>query len=1567
MFRCQTIALVALILFGRLDSSPGAESGRKVLRGHVPAAGSQFTPKGRLPGTDELPLAIGVPLRDPAGLDQFLADVYSPASAHYRHFLTPEEFAARFSATEADYAAVRNFALAKGFKITGEHSNRQVLDVAGSVANIEQAFQIKLNRYDHPDEPREFFAPDAEPTVDSALPILHVSGLDNFSRPRPNSRIERAVAIPGAVPNAGSGTSGSYMGGDFRAAYVPGVSLTGTGQNVALLQFDGYVSNDIAAYISQAGLTGYPISITNVPVNGGVSIPGAGNGEVCLDIEMVIAMAPGVSKIYVYEAPNGSTAWSTILSRIANDNLAKQISCSWGGGASDPAVDGIFKQMAAQGQSFFCASGDYDAYTTSIPFLLDNTNITLVGGTVLSTASAGGAYVSETVWNDRTVNPNGGNWGSSGGVSPTYAIPNWQQGISMTANLGSTARRNLPDVALTGKNVFIIADTNKQEIASGTSCAAPLWAGFMALVNQQAASIGNPPAGFINPAIYAIGKGLNPNFGYATCFHDIMTGDNSWSGSSGNYPAVAGFDLCTGWGTPNGQTLINALAGTADSLGVAPAIGFSSSGLAGGPFSPASQIFTLTNSDVASFDWSVINTSAWLNVSSSSGTLAPAGQTTVIISLNSVANGFAPGNYTATVGFSNQTSGVLQSRQFTIQIIDSLLLLTTNGFTAAGAVGGPFNPGSQAVVFTNLSASAVAWSLINTSAWLSVSASSGTLGGNSSVSVTVATNASMATLSSNIYTATLVLSNQSSHLTQSLLFSIAVGQNIVQNGGFETGDFTRWALSGGSSSFAVSSSTSYVHSGAYGLKATANSLGYITQNLPTVPGQTYQLSFWFLVSSTRTGQSFQANWNGSTVYSTTAPPTTWNNQKFIVTATSTNTPLQFGLNSASSFSRSFALDDISVTPVNLPAIPQPPISQTGLAGGNVTFTAAAAGTPPLAYQWRTNGINLANGSGVSGATTNVLNLTGITPANSGNYTLVVTNAYGSITSSVATLTVVLPPTITASSISNRTSECGVNTNIFSITAAGTSPLSIQWNLDGSPVTDATNSSFGLTNLTSSSHAVAVTVNNLYGSATSNAVLNVVDTRSPVITLNSTNPFYIELGGVYTEPGAAAYDLCAGLMAVNIAGPVNTGAISTNTVTYTATDGSGNTNTATRTVMVRDTTPPVILWSFTNLVVAADTNCSAVMPDVTGTNFVNATDLSGVLTITQSPTNNAILQLGTNAVVITVADGSGNKTYSTNRVIVRDQTPPVIVLNGFNPLTNELGAAFVDPGVSASDTCTGLALLTTNGTVNVNALGTNLLTYTAVDGSGNTNTAMRMVIVRDTTPPTILWSFTNLVVAADTNCSAVMPDVTGTNCIRAVDFSGALTIFQSPTNAAVLSLGTNPVVIIINDASGNAAYSTNRIVVRDQTPPVITLNGSNPLYLDLGSTFTDPGATAVDTCAGVVPVSVSGTVNTNTAGTNQLSYTANDGSGNTNMASRTVIVRDPVPIISGVVLAGNGGVTLQLGGTPGRQYILEITGELYPATWLPAATNTLDASGTWQFTDLQATNFMLRFYRLKRAP
>ena len=296
----------------------------------LPSIVTRLAPTGQLPATTNLPLAIGLPLRNEAALDEFLSQLYDPGSTNYHRYLTPAEFTARFGPTEAEYAAVKNFAVTNGFIITGTHPNRVVLDVQASAANIERAFQVTLRTYRHPRETRNFFAPDAEPSVDAALPMLSISGLDNYSLRRPMNVVRPLTAAANAEPHSGSASGGDYIGDDFRAAYVPGTTLTGSGQSVALLQFDGYYSNDIAAYISRAGLTGYPIVLTNVPVNGGVSTPGSGNIEVCLDIEMVISMAPGVSKILVYEGPNGGTFWSTILSKIANDNLAKQIGCSWG-------------------------------------------------------------------------------------------------------------------------------------------------------------------------------------------------------------------------------------------------------------------------------------------------------------------------------------------------------------------------------------------------------------------------------------------------------------------------------------------------------------------------------------------------------------------------------------------------------------------------------------------------------------------------------------------------------------------------------------------------------------------------------------------------------------------------------------------------------------------------------------------------------------------------------------------------------------------------------------------------------------------------------------------------------------------------------------------------------------------------------------------------------------------------------------------------------------------------------------------------------------------------------------
>jgi subtilase family serine protease len=493
-------------------------------------------------------------------LTKLLQRIYNPASPDYHHYLTLEQFTKMFGPTEQDYQEVVTFAKTHGLTVTGTHPNRILLDVDGSTTDIEKAFNVTMRVYQHPTEARTFYAPDVEPSPDLAVPVLRISGLNNYSLPRPHFQASPITDITNAASNSGAGPSGTYMGNDFRKAYVPDSSLTGSGQVVGLLEFDGYTASDITYYESQTGLPN--ITLANVLLDGfsGHSTGNGGEIEVSLDIEVAISMAPGLPEVIVYEAgPSGN--WHDILNRMATDNLAKQLSCSWysAGQGADPVSDQIFQQMAAQGQSFFNASGDRDAYTGLINFPGDTNYITQVGGTTLTTSGPGGTWVLETVWNDGDGN------GSGGGISTYYSIPSWQKDINMTTNHGSTTMRNTPDVAMTAYNVYVRADGLNYK-AEGTSCAAPLWAGFTALVNQQTAAGGRPTIGFINPTVYAIGSGTN----YTSCFHDITEGNNTSPSSPNKFYAVAGYDLCTGWGTPAGQNLINALVG--------PSCGFTLSG-----------------------------------------------------------------------------------------------------------------------------------------------------------------------------------------------------------------------------------------------------------------------------------------------------------------------------------------------------------------------------------------------------------------------------------------------------------------------------------------------------------------------------------------------------------------------------------------------------------------------------------------------------------------------------------------------------------------------------------------------------------------------------------------------------------------------------------------------------------------------------------------------------------------------------------------------------------------------------------------------------------------------------
>jgi subtilase family serine protease len=556
----------------------------KTLHGHVPSVVSHLARQGAVSATNNLHLAIGLELRDQAALDEMVKEVTDPASPDYQHYLTPGEFVQRFAPTEADYQAVIDFAKANGLKVTATHANRMLVEVEGEAAKVQRAFNVNLHTYRHPTENRSFFAPDGEPSVPSNLAILDVSGLNNYSRPhthlhvRPNATNAPTVNPTAKESKAGSGPFGNYMGNDFRAAYVPGATLnytapdapyTGSGQKVALVQFDGYFANDIATYESINGLPN--VALTNILLNGFSGFPTffGGEVEVSLDIEMVISMAPEISQILVYEGDPFNFFPNTVLNQIAVDDAASQVSCSWGWtGGPNATSDQIFKEMILQGQTFYNASGDSDAF---LPGQVDNPGftgfpssdpyITQVGATTLTTAGPVGPYILESVWNwGNEFGPGFDGIGSCGGISSYYTIPSWQTNVDMTFNGGSTTHRNIPDVAMVGDNVLVIADGGVFYYGvGGTSCAAPLWAGYTALINQQRAKVGfGTSVGFINPTLYYLAT--IPN--YTNVFHDVIIGNNTWSLSPSNFIAVANYDLCTGLGTPNGTNLINALAST---------------------------------------------------------------------------------------------------------------------------------------------------------------------------------------------------------------------------------------------------------------------------------------------------------------------------------------------------------------------------------------------------------------------------------------------------------------------------------------------------------------------------------------------------------------------------------------------------------------------------------------------------------------------------------------------------------------------------------------------------------------------------------------------------------------------------------------------------------------------------------------------------------------------------------------------------------------------------------------------------------------------------------------------
>jgi subtilase family serine protease len=638
---------------------------------------------GPVSPTQTMRLTFVLPLRNRAALENFLKELYDPSSPSYRQYLSVEEFTAKYGPTQEDYDAVVRFAEANGLTVVGTSRNRVNVDVTGSIANIEKALHLTMRLYMHPTENRTFYAPDREPTPNLPFQLWHIAGLDNFSIPHPAGLHHTNLAVSSNA-TTGSGPSASFLGSDMRAAYYGGTALTGAGQSLGLLEYYGTDLADLTTYYNNIGQTNH-VPVTLLSTDGTstncFASQGCDDTEQTLDMTQALGMAPGLSSLVVYVGSSDSAIFNAMATASP---LNAQLSSSWTWSPPDPNIDNpYFQEFAAQGQNLFQASGDSGAWNSgSAIYPADDVYVTSVGGTDLNTSSAGGPWSSETAWVD-----------GGGGISPDgYAIPSWQTAAANSCSSCSKTTRNGPDVSANANFTFYVCADQSGCTANyygGTSFAAPMWAGYLALVNQQSVANGNKSVGFINPSLYSIGAGSS----YGSDFHDIVSGSNGYS-------ATTGYDLATGWGSPNGTGLINALAGSSSSPGFSLSASPSSVTVAQGHSGNSTITSTVTGGFNSSISLSATGQPSGVTVGFSPTSITGAGTSTMTLTVAaSTVTGTYPITVRGTSGSTTQTTTVTltvtgTNPNFTLSASPTSINVprsTSGTSTITTAVSGGFN------------------------------------------------------------------------------------------------------------------------------------------------------------------------------------------------------------------------------------------------------------------------------------------------------------------------------------------------------------------------------------------------------------------------------------------------------------------------------------------------------------------------------------------------------------------------------------------------------------------------------------------------------------------------------------------------------------------------------------------------------------------------------------------------------------------------------------------------------------------------------------------------------------
>jgi len=566
-FVVASLLLIVVSLLAMRVAVRANQNSRTLLSGHAVPLIQQAQLVQNTSATQQLNLSIGMQLRNSSDLDSLLSAISDPNSPQYHQYLTPDQFNQLFAPTSDQVQQVVSYLQSQGMTITSVAPNNLLIDATATVSQVQQAFSVQINTYQAGNH--TFYANTASPSVPTSISqlITSIGGLDNSVQYHPlYRRMIKHIQNHGAAMATPSGFGPKDLSGAYHATPLQNSGILGDNQTVALFELDGYQASDVTQYFQNYGLA--TPTISNVLVDGFNGSPGQGAIEVELDMEVVGALAPHAHQI-VYEGPNTTQGLNDSYNQIVHDNKAHIVSISWGlcekysGAAELQTLDNVFKQGAAQGITFFAAAGDSGAYdcgdgSLGVDSPASDPNVTGVGGTNLQLNA--GAYGSESVWsnpNDTQRSPNGA--GGGGGVSSQFPLPSWQTGLGVQ-NQYSNGKREVPDVSAdadpaTGYATYCTVTnagcpSTGWITIGGTSAAAPLWAGSLALIDQYLQSQGKAIVGSANPVLYGLFNAPQQS----PAFNDVTSGTNLY------YKATPDYDMASGIGSPDVNNIAHDLA-----------------------------------------------------------------------------------------------------------------------------------------------------------------------------------------------------------------------------------------------------------------------------------------------------------------------------------------------------------------------------------------------------------------------------------------------------------------------------------------------------------------------------------------------------------------------------------------------------------------------------------------------------------------------------------------------------------------------------------------------------------------------------------------------------------------------------------------------------------------------------------------------------------------------------------------------------------------------------------------------------------------------------------------------